>query len=95
MLLAIKISVVLSRNNIFFQSSLFEIIEIETGAIKYTNITSTIFHIIAEEFIMFLPKNIFSDIEIYKFLVFKKTNAQDALATITCWAKNLLAIKVK
>lgn len=81
---AIKISAIFSRDNIFFQSLLFEITKIETGVIKYTNITSIIFHVIAKKFAVFLPKNTFSNVKIYRFLVLKKTNAQDALATVTC-----------
>lgn len=67
----------------------------ETGAIKYTDITPTTLHVMAEEFAAFLLKNTFSAAEIQGFLVPRITDAQDALATVTWWAKDLLAAKAK
>ena len=80
---ALEVSAVHFGDNTFSQSLLFEITEIKTGAIKHTDITLTILYIIAEKFTALLPKNIFSAAGIQGFLVSRKTNAQDALATVT------------
>lgn len=92
---ALEASAVPSGDNTFSQSSSFEITEMETGAIKHTDITPTTLHVMAEEFAALLPENTFSAAGIQGFLVPRKTDAQDALATVTRWAKDLLAAKAK
>lgn len=64
MLSVLEASAVSFGDNRFSQSSLFEITEMETGVIKYTNITLTILYVMAEKFVALLSKNTFSAAEI-------------------------------
>lgn len=82
-------------DNTFSHSLLFEIMEIETGAIKYINIIFIIFYIILEKFVTLLIKTIFLLTEILGFFIPKKIDVQNALATVTWWTKDLLAAKAK
>lgn len=55
----------------------------ETNIIKHTNTTPITLYIMTEKFAMFLPKNTFSAAKIQKFFIFRKTNVQDILVTVT------------
>lgn len=83
MSLALKVSIVLFKNTIFSQSSLFKNLKIETSTIKYTNITYITFYIITKKFTILLFKNIFSVAEIQRFFVSKKINTQNLLAIMS------------
>lgn len=90
----LEASAVLSKDNKFSQKSSFEIMKKATSMIKHINITRTKLHVMTEEFAMLLLENMFSVAKIQEFLVSRKTNAQDALITVTQWTKNLLIVKV-
>lgn len=92
---ALKTSGVPSGDDILFRESPFEIVKRVTVAFGHTDIAPANLRVMAEDFAARLPRNTWSTAEIQGYLVPRKIDAQVALASVTQWAKDVLAAKAK
>ena len=92
---ALKVSSVPFRLNMFSWNPSLKIADRATNAPEYPDIDCIGLYVMAETFAAHLLSNMFSATEIQRFLILRKTNAEDALATVTQWVNDILTAKAK